>query len=113
MISLLPIEVTFDLTNIRRPMFARTHVIVRGVRNGSEVTRRARRHGGPRSSEGKEPQMNAGRRGETTAAPEPEAGGRVMREIQTTVVGSYPIPDWLPALPSQQALRDATAVAFH
>jgi 5-methyltetrahydropteroyltriglutamate--homocysteine methyltransferase len=36
-----------------------------------------------------------------------------MTEIQTTVVGSYPIPDWLPALPSQQALRDATAVVFH
>ena len=36
-----------------------------------------------------------------------------MREIQTTVVGSYPIPDWLPALPSQQAVRDATAVVFH
>ena len=36
-----------------------------------------------------------------------------MPEIQTTVVGSYPIPDWLPALPSQQALRDATAVVFH
>lgn len=36
-----------------------------------------------------------------------------MREIQTTVVGSYPIPDWLAALPSQQAVRDATAVVFH
>jgi 5-methyltetrahydropteroyltriglutamate--homocysteine methyltransferase len=36
-----------------------------------------------------------------------------MSEIRTTVVGSYPIPDWLPALPSQQALRDATAVVFH
>jgi 5-methyltetrahydropteroyltriglutamate--homocysteine methyltransferase len=36
-----------------------------------------------------------------------------MTQIQTTVVGSYPIPDWLPALPSQQALRDATAVVFH
>jgi 5-methyltetrahydropteroyltriglutamate--homocysteine methyltransferase len=36
-----------------------------------------------------------------------------MTKIQTTVVGSYPIPDWLPALPSQQALRDATAVVFH
>jgi 5-methyltetrahydropteroyltriglutamate--homocysteine methyltransferase len=35
-----------------------------------------------------------------------------MEQIQTTVVGSYPIPDWLPALPSQQALRDATAVVF-
>jgi 5-methyltetrahydropteroyltriglutamate--homocysteine methyltransferase len=36
-----------------------------------------------------------------------------MQSIQTTVVGSYPVPDWLPALPSQQALRDATAVVFH
>ncbi|HEY0073355.1 MAG TPA: cobalamin-independent methionine synthase II family protein [Abditibacteriaceae bacterium] len=32
--------------------------------------------------------------------------------IQTTVVGSYPIPDWLPALPSEQALLDATRVVF-
>jgi 5-methyltetrahydropteroyltriglutamate--homocysteine methyltransferase len=36
-----------------------------------------------------------------------------MTQIQTTVVGSYPIPDWLPALPSQQALQDATATVFH
>jgi 5-methyltetrahydropteroyltriglutamate--homocysteine methyltransferase len=36
-----------------------------------------------------------------------------MTRIQSTVVGSYPIPDWLPALPSQQALKDATAVVFH
>jgi 5-methyltetrahydropteroyltriglutamate--homocysteine methyltransferase len=28
--------------------------------------------------------------------------------IKTTVVGSYPIPDWLVAAPSQQALIDAT-----
>jgi 5-methyltetrahydropteroyltriglutamate--homocysteine methyltransferase len=33
--------------------------------------------------------------------------------ILTTLVGSYPIPDWLVALPSRQALRDATAVVFH
>jgi 5-methyltetrahydropteroyltriglutamate--homocysteine methyltransferase len=33
--------------------------------------------------------------------------------IRTTVVGSYPIPDWLVALPSEQALRDATAIVFH
>lgn len=33
-------------------------------------------------------------------------------EIQTTVVGSYPVPDWLSALPSQQALMDATSVVF-
>jgi 5-methyltetrahydropteroyltriglutamate--homocysteine methyltransferase len=32
--------------------------------------------------------------------------------IKTTVVGSYPVPDWLVASPSQQALRDATAVVF-
>jgi 5-methyltetrahydropteroyltriglutamate--homocysteine methyltransferase len=36
-----------------------------------------------------------------------------MTRIQTTVVGSYPIPDWLPALPSEQALKDATATVFH
>jgi 5-methyltetrahydropteroyltriglutamate--homocysteine methyltransferase len=32
--------------------------------------------------------------------------------IQTTVVGSYPIPDWLAALPSEQALVDATRVVI-
>ena len=32
--------------------------------------------------------------------------------IRTTVVGSYPVPDWLTALPSQQALIDATKVVF-
>lgn len=33
--------------------------------------------------------------------------------IRTTVVGSYPIPDWLAAFPTQQALTDATRVVFH
>ncbi|MGH8748140.1 MAG: hypothetical protein ACREU5_03445, partial [Burkholderiales bacterium] len=33
--------------------------------------------------------------------------------IKTTVVGSYPIPDWLAALPSEQALLDATRVVLH
>ncbi|MBM3598037.1 MAG: cobalamin-independent methionine synthase II family protein [Alphaproteobacteria bacterium] len=33
--------------------------------------------------------------------------------ILTTVVGSYPIPDWLAALPSEQALIDATRVVLH
>ena len=33
--------------------------------------------------------------------------------IQTTVVGSYPIPDWLAASPSEQALVDATRVVLH
>ena len=32
--------------------------------------------------------------------------------IETTVVGSYPVPEWLVALPSEQALIDATAVVF-
>src|SRR3984957_2827682 len=30
----------------------------------------------------------------------------------TTTVGSYPIPDWLAALPSEQARLDATRVVF-
>jgi 5-methyltetrahydropteroyltriglutamate--homocysteine methyltransferase len=33
--------------------------------------------------------------------------------IQTTLVGSYPVPLWLMAHPSDQALRDATAVVLH
>ena len=32
--------------------------------------------------------------------------------IKTTVVGSYPVPDWLTALPSEQALTDAMRVVF-
>jgi 5-methyltetrahydropteroyltriglutamate--homocysteine methyltransferase len=32
--------------------------------------------------------------------------------IRTTVVGSYPVPDWLAALPSEQALADATRVVI-
>src|SRR5437867_10863655 len=32
--------------------------------------------------------------------------------IHTTTVGSYPVPDWLAALPSEQALLDATRVVF-
>jgi 5-methyltetrahydropteroyltriglutamate--homocysteine methyltransferase len=33
--------------------------------------------------------------------------------IKTTVVGSYPFPDWLGALPSEQAVIDATRVVVH
>jgi 5-methyltetrahydropteroyltriglutamate--homocysteine methyltransferase len=33
--------------------------------------------------------------------------------ILTTTVGSYPIPDWLSALPSEQARVDATRVVFN
>ncbi len=32
--------------------------------------------------------------------------------IKTTVVGSYPLPDWLVALPSSQAVTDATRVVL-
>ena len=32
--------------------------------------------------------------------------------ILTTTVGSYPVPDWLVALPSEQAVIDATRVIF-
>jgi 5-methyltetrahydropteroyltriglutamate--homocysteine methyltransferase len=32
--------------------------------------------------------------------------------IQTTVVGSYPVPDWLRAYPTAQGLRDATLVVI-
>ncbi len=32
--------------------------------------------------------------------------------ILTTTVGSYPVPDWLAALPSEQAIIDATQVIF-
>src|SRR5713226_97584 len=33
--------------------------------------------------------------------------------IQTTLVGSYPYPQWLVTHPGEQALRDATAVVLH
>ena len=35
-----------------------------------------------------------------------------MPRIRTTVVGSYPVPDWLVANPSEQALADATRVVI-
>ena len=34
-------------------------------------------------------------------------------QIKTTVVGSYPIPDWLAAFPTEQAVVDATRVVLH
>src|SRR6266852_4845890 len=44
----------------------------------------------------------------------PGGGGLTMPapRIQTTTVGSYPIPDWLTALPSDQARTDAMRVVF-
>jgi 5-methyltetrahydropteroyltriglutamate--homocysteine methyltransferase len=35
-----------------------------------------------------------------------------LPSILTTTVGSYPVPDWLAALPSEQAVIDATRVVF-
>ena len=35
-----------------------------------------------------------------------------MPRIKTTVVGSYPVPEWLIASPSEQALSDATRVVI-
>src|SRR3989442_15157336 len=35
-----------------------------------------------------------------------------MARILTTVVGSYPLPEWLSRVPSEQALVDATRVVI-
>ena len=32
--------------------------------------------------------------------------------IQTTTVGSYPVPEWLQAFPSEEGIVDATRVIF-
>src|ERR1044072_8167718 len=37
----------------------------------------------------------------------------VAPPILTTTIGSYPLPDWLAALPSEQSLLDATRVVFN
>lgn len=37
---------------------------------------------------------------------------RLDAKIKTTTVGSYPVPEWLVALPSEQALLDATRVVI-
>ena len=42
-----------------------------------------------------------------------QASSNTEPRIKTTVVGSYPFPDWLAALPSEQALLDATRVVIH
>lgn len=34
------------------------------------------------------------------------------QRVRTTVVGSYPIPEWLAAMPTQQTVIDATKVVF-
>src|SRR5690349_19734459 len=47
------------------------------------------------------------------AEPGMETAMAADARIKTTVVGSYPLPDWLAALPSEQALLDATRVVIH
>lgn len=39
--------------------------------------------------------------------------GAAETRIKTTVVGSYPVPDWLVSAPSEHALTDATRVVLH
>lgn len=60
-------------------------------------------------------QLPAGRDGPTsrakTNANNPDTVTQPPR-IQTASVGSYPVPDWLAALPGEQALLDATRVVF-
>jgi 5-methyltetrahydropteroyltriglutamate--homocysteine methyltransferase len=38
--------------------------------------------------------------------------GNMARDILTTVVGSYPVPEWLGSHPTEQALRDAIMVVM-
>jgi len=33
-------------------------------------------------------------------------------ELETTFVGSYPVPEWLPLRPTEEPLLDATAVVI-
>ncbi len=40
-------------------------------------------------------------------------GPTLRAAIETTLVGSYPVPDWLRAHPTEQGLTDATAVVLH
>jgi len=49
-----------------------------------------------------------------SAAPATRAKGPAATEprIRTTVVGSYPVPEWLVATPSEQGLVDATRVVI-
>ncbi|WP_415910996.1 cobalamin-independent methionine synthase II family protein [Oleiharenicola sp. Vm1] len=53
----------------------------------------------------------AGLRPATVKSPPVPAIPKAPR-ILTTTVGSYPVPEWLSALPSEQAVVDATRVVF-
>ena len=54
--------------------------------------------------------MSAGDGGGRTSG---SSAAMTAPRIKTTVVGSYPFPDWLAALPSEQSLLDATRVVIH
>ena len=55
----------------------------------------------------------AGLRAPSVKGAKPAAGGMPKGpRILTTTVGSYPVPDWLAALPSEQGVIDATRVVF-
>ena len=56
----------------------------------------------------------AGLRAPSVKAKQPAAPGIPKSpRILTTTVGSYPVPEWLAALPSEQGVIDATRVVFN
>jgi 5-methyltetrahydropteroyltriglutamate--homocysteine methyltransferase len=57
-------------------------------------------------------QAAAAARAPSKSAKPAGAGNPKAPRILTTTVGSYPVPDWLAALPSEQGVIDATRVVF-
>ncbi|MEO6005082.1 MAG: cobalamin-independent methionine synthase II family protein [Opitutus sp.] len=56
---------------------------------------------------------DAGLRAPSVRAKRPAGGIPKSPRILTTTVGSYPVPEWLAALPSEQGVIDATRVVFN
>ena len=56
---------------------------------------------------------NAGLRAPSVRSKSPAGGIPKSPRILTTTVGSYPVPEWLAALPSEQGVIDATRVVFN
>ena len=56
---------------------------------------------------------DAGLRAPSVRAKSPAGGIPKSPRILTTTVGSYPVPEWLAALPSEQGVIDATRVVFN
>jgi 5-methyltetrahydropteroyltriglutamate--homocysteine methyltransferase len=83
----------------------------RGGRVG--IFRRRSRHGGSfDADDGMQGCLFDNRRPLANAAGDSDMSLPATPRLLTTVVGSYPVPDWLVALPSEQALVDATSVVF-